>query len=155
MVIHSPQYVPYCASLAYYRGGAADIRHCNRALIGRGVLLTVPVEGGSRSLKRLEHACGGRAEAQADLRSPRISLHGDWPRVHLGALEAVYGRAPFFAHYFPAVSGIIAGPPESLFGLNAAIDAERLLAQSDPALSMLDALFRLGPEAIFLLVEAF
>ena len=73
-------------------GGAADIRHCNRALIGRGVLLTVPVEGGSRSLKRLEHACVGRAEARAALRSPRISLHGDWPRVHLGALEAVYGR---------------------------------------------------------------
>ncbi len=39
-MIHSPQYVPYCASLAYYRGGAADIRqYCNRALIGRGVLL--------------------------------------------------------------------------------------------------------------------
>lgn len=159
--------IPYCPSLAFYRGARTETRHCNRALLGRGVSLTVPVAGGARLLRGLKP---GAQEP------PRVSLHGDWPRAHLGALEAVYGRAPFFQHFFPPLAALIADPPETLFALNAAIDAEirravgfrllsgavvtpavaaearRLRALADPQVSMLDPLFRFGPEAIFLLL---
>lgn len=54
----------------------------------RDVTLTIPVEGGSNALKR-HNAC------------PRISEHGKWRREHLGALDAVYRRTPFYAHLMP------------------------------------------------------
>lgn len=48
------------------------------------VMLSVPVAGGASTVKRLP---AGRW---------RISMHGRWPAMHFGALEAGYGATPFF-----------------------------------------------------------
>jgi len=56
---------------------------------GDEILLSVAVVGGASILKqsrRLSHAI--------------LSEHSDWQHNHLGALEASYGRAPFFRYIF-------------------------------------------------------
>ncbi len=166
--------VPYCASVAWYRHSPEAVvaarRRPNRALFADDTLLTVPVEGGARILK--SHA----RDAGVEL---RVSDHGRWSHVHLGALEALYGRTPFFAHYFPAVADVISSPHELLVELTGSIDriiaealrfdtllpllknpsevvaaeADRMYRRVKADVPMLEALFRFGPEAIFLLVE--
>lgn len=161
--------IPYCAPLAWYMARAAGcaqatpVTHPNRCLIAGPLTLTVPVAGGSRAIKRLPW------------RELEVSDHGRWQHVHLGALDAAYGRTPYFIHYFPAVEAVISATPRRLADLCAAVDAavaaalridrlapelstpaalrrgRELLPLADPALSILDPLFRLGPEAIFLL----
>lgn len=54
-------------------------------------LLSVPVEGGASALRSID---------------PRISQHGRWQAVHLGALNAAYGKTPFFPHIFPEIERI-------------------------------------------------
>lgn len=167
--------IPYCPSLAFYRGNPADPRHINRALFTGSLTLTVPVAGGAAALKRLASAHDRQAQ---QLPALSISDHGNWPHRHLGSLEALYGRTPFFPHYYPPLAAIIASPPPLLADLNDAIDslirawlrlplpsgpftspviaeARRLSGVADPQLSMLHYLFHLGPEAIFLLLKAF
>lgn len=160
--------IPYCAPLAWYisrygQGTAPVAPHPNRCLIAGPLTLTVPVAGGSRALKRRPWD------------SLEVSDHGRWQHVHLGALDAAYGRTPYFIHYFPAIEAVISDTPPLLSTLCARIDAavtaalridrlapelsahaairrgRELLPLVDPALSILDQLFRLGPEAIFLL----
>lgn len=164
--------IPYCAALSHYRGGRCEVRHANRATFAGGLTLTVPVEGGRDTLKRLR-------SARALTLDVGISDHGRWQHRHLGALEATYGRAPFFGHYFDEAARIITGDYATLGEMNAAIDAmlrrrldidrylrmelpaaaiaeaRRLQTDADPRLSMLHYLFTLGPEAIFLLLPAF
>lgn len=165
---------PYCAPVEWYRGVAeafaAARRHPNRALFGGDTLLTVPVEGGARALKA--HARGSGMALQ-------VSLHGRWPHVHLGALEALFGRTPFFPHYFPDVAEIISRPPALLADLTGGIDrivrralnldallplleapapaviteSKRIARHTEASAPMLEALFRFGPEAIFLLAK--
>ncbi|MDE6717501.1 MAG: WbqC family protein [Muribaculaceae bacterium] len=62
-----------------------------RARIEGGLMLTVPIEGGASRLKRTP---------VTDL---PVSAHGRWQEVHLGALKAAYGRAPYFAYLFPEI----------------------------------------------------
>ncbi len=170
--------IPYCPSLAFYRGNPADPRHINRALFAGPLTLTVPVAGGAAALKRLARYASATTASAPEMPSLCISGHGNWPHRHLGSLEALYGRAPFFAHYYPPLAAIIASPPPLLADLNDAIDslirawlrlplpsgpfpspviaeARRLSGSADPQLSMLHYLFHLGPEAIFLLLKAF
>lgn len=62
---------------------------------GDEILLSVAVVGGASVLKqsrRLSHAI--------------LSEHSDWQHNHLGALEASYGRAPFFRYIFPDLKRI-------------------------------------------------
>lgn len=54
-------------------------------------LLSVPVAGGAHAFRR-----------HATMDAP-LSEHGDWRRVHLGAINAEYGRTPCFAHLYPAI----------------------------------------------------
>ena len=165
--------IPYAPTLAWYRGDCgASALHPNRTLLGRDVALTVPLAGGGRTLKAI------RRDAEAYGRAS-VSMHGNWPHVHLGASDAIYGRTPYFMHYFPQLERILSAPPADLAGLCGAVDslirtalrldsllpglasptgavrdeAVRLSALCDPSLSMLDPLFRFGPEAIFLLVK--
>ena len=108
-----------------------------------------------------------------------ISSHGRWPKVHLGALNAIYGRAPFFQHIFPYLSQALLDTPETIPELNAAIhriitgwidmDAARLAISlppeapahalaselkkiTDPSLSILDPIFRFGIDTTLLLI---
>ncbi len=168
---------PYLASTLWVQGkvapSAMKTRDYTRALIEsnaqEGMVLTVPVIGGSSAAKRL------RPE------NLEISDHGDWTRIHLGAIEAAYGREPYFQHLFPEIAPIISDYPQQLVGLNVvlmekmmdfigynqamqeirnlresnpercAAIARRLESKIDSRHSFLEPLFRLGPDAIFLL----
>ncbi len=115
--------VPYFPSLGYYRqwmrlrlsesednvAAAAHIladtprdkrRRMARTLIAGAhgqppLTLSLPVEGGGAVLRK------GSADRW------RISMHGRWPAVHLGALEAAYGATPFYAHLRPGLERIL------------------------------------------------
>lgn len=176
--IEFPPYLPSAAWLgAFCREEAESLdKHCYcRTVIEsnrpEGMVLSVPIEGGASTLKRCR---------LADL---RISHHGDWPRIHLGAMEAAYGREPYFCHFFPEIAGMIEQYPPSLMMLNMSLAGymldcmdfrnekaglEALRAQyperfSSIALQMsnrcdlrhsfIEPLFRFGKDAIFLLLD--
>ncbi len=168
---------PYLASTLWMQGkvdpSALKTRDYTRALIEsnapEGMSLTVPVIGGSSAAKRLKPE------------SLEISAHGDWTRIHLGAIEAAYGREPYFQHLFPEIAPIISDYPQQLVSLNVvllekmmdfigycrvmdeisnlrdsnpercAAISRRLESKIDARHSFLEPLFRLGPDAIFLL----
>lgn len=137
-----------------------------------GQLLSVPVAGGYRRLRR--------TLTLPQLRALTLSDHADWPRTHLGAIRAAYGRAPYFAHYFPALERIYqAVQPGDSFALFtralhdvffAAVDPEpfRRMKTDRPALfavlkaerqarvhayaGILHAFLELGPETPFILM---
>lgn len=178
MEINSLGTPPYLASTIWMQGKVnpktLKTRDYTRTLIEsnafEGMLLTVPVVGGSSAVKRF------RPEVL------EVSGHGDWTRIHLGAIEAAYGREPYFRHLFPEIASAIEGHPQQLTDLNVllmermlgfidypdAIESVRSLRKSSPdrcmaiarwlesrivpAHSFLESLFRLGPDAIFLLL---
>lgn len=134
-----------------------------------GQLLSVAIEGGSGRLKKLDRS---DSLQKALLDSVRISSHGNWPHVHLGTLEAAYGRTPYYQHLADDLRALLSPPPERLADLNmslhrllsswlriptAAISQEamtrgkELLSKADPELTVLDALMRIGPETSLLL----
>lgn len=47
-----------------------------------------------------------------------ISDHGNWPHVHLGALNAVYGRAPYFPFLFSQIEQLYGDIPLTVPELN-------------------------------------
>lgn len=128
-------------------------------------MLSVAVAGGAHTLRK------AGAERHAG-----ISLHGNWPHIHLGALEAIYGRAPYYPHLIPAIRGIITNPPGSLASLNinihrvfteflspieftgvatgcaAAERGEEITRLIDPKLSIIDPLMRFGKETLLALL---
>ena len=59
------------------------------------MLLSMAVEGGARKLKNREN-----------IETLRLSDHGNWRHVHLKAMEACYGRKPFFIHLFPYLKAL-------------------------------------------------
>ncbi len=65
---------------------ARDFTHCELPSAESKIRLSVAVEGGGNVLKRLPPE------------SVSLSGHGRWPSVHLGALNAVYGRSAYFDH---------------------------------------------------------
>lgn len=169
---------PYLPSTAWCRNGEKPcIAHYGRFLTRtriwsnapEGLVLTVPVEGGTSAIKRLDpHAL-------------RISAHGDWTRVHLGAIEAAYGKEPYFQHFFPDIAEIITQYPPTLETLTRCLlstvlrlsDYEteiegilslkeeypsrfnaiehRLLAGIDQEHSLIEPLFRYGKDIIMLM----
>lgn len=144
-------------------------RERTRTPIAGGLLLSLPIAGGSGAVKRTPPE------------SWLLSGHGRWPHLHFEALRAAYGRTPYFAHLSPRLEPLYAAPPQEFREFVGRLEKEMLgfiqfeaswprlmsLRASDPALyaalrgekaaqadsdlSVLDALFRLGPEAIFLL----
>ncbi|MDE6695436.1 MAG: WbqC family protein [Muribaculaceae bacterium] len=168
---------PYLASTIWLQGKipsySIKTRDYTRTLIESnnpdGMVLTVPVAGGSSAVKRMSPE------------SLEISGHGDWTRIHLGAIEAAYGKEPYFEHFFPEIASLIGHYPQHLATLNVllmermmdfvryrdAIEDILRLRKSNPARchditrrletkidlshSFIEPLFRLGPDAIFLL----
>lgn len=47
-----------------------------------------------------------------------ISDHGNWPHNHLGAINALYGRTPFFPYLFPELSDIYRNLPATTTEFN-------------------------------------
>lgn len=74
------------------------------------ITLSVAVEGGAHRLKN-----------RNALQSASVSDHGNWQHVHLGALEASYGRTPFYQHFAPDLKDIISNYPSSLLKLNSSL----------------------------------
>ena len=168
---------PYLPSTLWMQGKVdrktLKTRDYTRTLIEsnspEGMVLTVPVVGGSSAAKRLSPE------------NLEVSDHGDWTRIHLGAIEAAYGREPYFIHIFPEIASVISKYPQQLVGLNVLLmekmmcftgyadaiedirdmrkanpercDAiyRRMEAKVNPDHSFIEPLFRLGPDAIFLL----
>lgn len=168
---------PYLPSTLWLQGKieskSLKTRDYTRTLIAsnspEGMVLTVPVVGGSSATKRLRPS------------QLEISGHGDWTRIHLGAIEAAYGKEPYFQHLFPDIATIIENYPKHLFSLNVSLMdkmmeflncqdameaikklrennpercndiAKRLMSKINPYHSFIEPLFRLGPDSIFLL----
>lgn len=165
---YAPPLSRWVAALA---GTPADMapRERTRTPIAGGLLLTVPIAGGSGAVKRTAPE------------SWMLSDHGRWTHLHFEALRAAYGRSPYFAHLALRLEPLYAAPPRGFREFAGRLEAEMLAfmqfgqswprlmalrqsdpelfealrrekaAQVDPALSVFDALFRLGPEAIFTL----
>ncbi len=67
-----------------------------RTIIEGGRVLSVPIVGGSGILKRQD----------INLDKVLISNHGRWRQEHLGAMNAVYGKTPYFPYIFPVIENI-------------------------------------------------
>lgn len=131
-----------------------------RCVISTGTL-TVPVEGGSATLKRRGS-------------EPILSEHGKWRREHLGAWNAAYGRTAYYDHLMPEIAAVYASSEgitleefnsrlldvalrwldnESLKGDETRLAGVRaeISAKANGELSIFDLLFRLGKEGVFAL----
>ena len=68
--------------------------------------LTVPLEGSTNNMS-------------TPLRDVLISEHGDWRRLHWGALYSAYGRSPYFDYVADDLSRVIHGTQRYLHEFNA------------------------------------
>ena len=68
--------------------------------------LTVPLVGSTNNM-------------MTPLRDVLISEHGDWRRLHWGALFSAYGRSPYFDYVADDLSGVIHGSQRYLHEFNA------------------------------------
>lgn len=169
--------IPYLPTMKWLlnrkASGDMSAREYTRTVIEsnspQGMVLTVPVVGGSSAVKRYS------PEAL------EISGHGDWTRIHLGAIDAAYGKEPFFQHIFPGIADEIRHYPSRLAEMNrslfstvlAGINYEesakelmsyraahpqryenirsRMMSKIDIEHSVIEPVFRFGPDTIFLL----
>lgn len=133
---------------------------------GTKTTLSVPVEGGRKAISSMT----GITEA-------KISDHGNWSHVHIGTLEALYGRTPFFPYIFPSLRENIGNHPADLAELNTnlhlaviklmRVDSDskasilrntfgplqrergrELLLSVSPHTSILDCVMAFGPESV-------
>lgn len=132
-------------------------------------------------LPATRYCCRGSRGGASILKQSRrlshaiLSEHSDWQHNHLGALEASYGRAPFFRYIFPDLKRIFSGYGQPLADFNREIhnyicvflnirdilsvplsDAAKergkeLACEISPRLSIIDPLMRFGPETILIL----
>lgn len=77
----------------------------NRATLcgadGRELQLTIPVTGGINAVK------------YGDPHSWHCADDKKWRHRHLGAINAAYGRTPFFQHIFPEIEAVITDTSEN------------------------------------------
>lgn len=133
--------------------------------------LSVPLEGGSGVLKRRD-----------GVYSAMLSSHGRWRDVHLGAISAAYGRAPFYPYLADRLESVFRDEKikslrqlslalhvcitefldmetfvKALSGLSAFPSeikdaASGLREKTDLDLSILDVVFKLGRDALIALI---
>ena len=105
----------------------------------------------------------------------QLSEHGNWRHIHQGALEAAYGKSPFFEYIFPRLKALYAEDEKDLAKFNEKMHeiilsllwpenlaekdlldcmgprilerGEEIKGSINPELSVLDAVMRMGPEA--------
>ena len=59
---------------------------------------------GEKKVESLAIAGGGRQlRTLRNLDTLKLSDHGDWRKVHLGAIESILGRTPFYREIQPAL----------------------------------------------------
>lgn len=134
---------------------------------GEELMLSIAIEGGARKLRDFSY--------KAPL---TLSHHGNWRRTHPLALEAAYGKTPFFPHFAPLLNEIYFDSAlttlelfnsefhkaiaDFLFGSLSMHDILRMGSKSlilkrgeelsgaiDRDISIIDALMKFGPETIF------
>ena len=118
-----------------------DFARCRIKGQSNPTLLTLPVEGGSSRLKRTSGI-------------PRLKLseHGNWRHSHMGALNAAYGRSPYFQHFMPILADVYNSGESSLKDFNERIHSavvEMLFGDMDQTtapLSIRDAAKERGKE---------
>ena len=92
-----------CAADVYGK----DFARCRIRGNAGEILLSEAIEGGSPRLNR--------ASALPKL---MLSDHGNWRHVHIGALNAAYGRAPYFQHFMPLLNVVYNSEEKSLMRFN-------------------------------------
>lgn len=190
MVVSSFSPLPYAASAARCRARIAaslglapepqllkkELTRCIIPLNGMPLTLSVPVEGGNRTLRNLY---GAHAASSGSLDNLRLSEHDNWRHRHIAAFEAAYHATPFFLHYAPPLIEAISSAetlgellrgtaiplqrvcsPEIIAEMSALREVSPLLCESLCSerstnvcynYSVLDVIFHLGPETIFAL----
>lgn len=143
-------------------------------LTGKGekLMLSMALEGGSGRLKNID-----------SFEEIRLSNHGNWRKNHLGAIEAVYRKAPFYDFIIDELQEVYNNYElETLASFNGAIhdcvvksltggiysDALNNLGEknvviiergaeiaghTDPTVSIIDPLMRFGPETLLMLIN--
>lgn len=93
----------FCARTSANRVCGAVGKIMSRAALpvpdGSVAVFSVPICGGASSIKKLEPE------------QLIVSDHGRWPHIHLGALEAAFGSAPFFRHLHPFLEEALLDAP--------------------------------------------
>ena len=115
-MVKLPPYLPSAKWYYHLLKAAAEGLDCDEALVmansslpttrefarciirnpgGSNLMISAAVEGGGRRLRDIRQL-------------PEISLsnHGNWRKTHPAAIEACYGRKPFFSHYAPLLTSI-------------------------------------------------
>lgn len=85
-----------------------DFARCRIVGNGAEMMLSIPVEGGASRLKRLTE------NSDSDKANIAMSEHGNWRHAHMGALQAVYGRTPYFPHIMPMLEEVYNSVEKSL-----------------------------------------
>ena len=146
---------------------ARDFSRCAIQCPGHGrMLLTIPIEGGGKTLRNTNKM--GLAF---------LSNHGNWRKKHLAAIEAAYGKKPYFNHFFPLLKQVFDNTQiDSLKEFNLSIHAicasfllgslpygaikiinsdnhlkersKEIAIQIKTDVTIIDPLMNLGPEAI-------
>ena len=158
-----------CAADIYGKDFARCRIRCNDS----DMLLSEAIEGGASRLKR-----------PSALPKLMLSDHGNWRHAHLGALNAAYGRAPYYQHFMPLLEVVYNSEEKSLMGFNALVHEaikKMLFGDEDPLqlmqaakgsdsskargkeiaaeismpLSVIDALMRHGRETLLALAAPF
>lgn len=93
--------IPFAPDLSMTRKILAGVRVSPgkgfaRTIIEGDRILSIPVVGGSGRLKR----------SDINLDKIMISDHGRWRQEHLGAINAAYGKTPYFPYIFPELEKI-------------------------------------------------
>lgn len=110
-----------CAADVYGK----DFARCRIRSNGGEILLSEAIEGGSSRLRR-----------ESALPKVMLSDHGNWRHTHLGALNAAYGRTPYYQHFMPLLEPVYQSAEVSLSGFNAKIHEailKMLFGDDDPA----------------------
>ena len=87
-----------------------DYARCRIMANGNEIILSMAIEGGAARLKRTSL-----------ISTARLSDHGNWRHVHLGAFEAAYGRCPFYQHLTPLIRDVYNSQEYTLPGFNAKV----------------------------------
>lgn len=59
-----------------------------------------------------------KGKSQIATENVQVVYREKWQLDHLRAIQSAYGKAPYFAHYFPQIEKIITGQYHTIFSLN-------------------------------------
>ena len=116
----------HCAgSVRYYaaavQAGAVAIDDCQTRLPLRHSHHRYVIDGPNGAQQLTVPIVASTATLSTPLRDVRIAEHGNWRRLHWGALFSAYGRSPYFDYIADELEPIIMGRQTFLLDLNMAI----------------------------------